>query len=223
MLDTKNPIKILIVDDHPAMVEGYKSIFAYSDWQDKISIDNAYNCEAAFEHITRHAASYDVIFLDVILPPYEIQKLFSGEDLALLIKKQMPWCKIIMLTSHADSFTLYSLVKNVNPEGLLVKSDFKPEELLHAFGQVLQGETYYSTTVKQTLKIMQAKEVYLDTCNRRIISLLAKGIKTKNLPLHLNLSISAIDKRKAQIKEIFDIEKGTDEDIIREAKKNGFI
>lgn len=70
---------------------------------------------------------------------------------------------------------------------------------------------------------MQLKEVYLDTTNRRIISLLAKGIKTKNLPIHLNLSISAIDKRKAQIKEIFNIEKGTDEDILREAKKNDFI
>lgn len=220
---TQNLIKMLIVDDHPAMVEGYKSIFSFSDWQDKMTIESAYNCEKAFQLITAREATFDIALLDIILPPFEPENLFSGEDLAMLIKHHIPSCKIIMLTSHADSFTLYNLIKKVNPEGVLVKSDFKPAELLLAFGEVLQGETYYSVTVKQSLKTMYAKEIYLDTCNRRIITLLAKGIKTKNLPQHLNLSISAIDKRKAQIKEIFDIEKGTDEDIIREAKNNGFI
>jgi hypothetical protein len=35
--------------------------------------------------------------------------------------------------------------------------------------------------------------------------------------------MSAIDKRKAQIKDFFCVQKGTDEDIIREAKKHGFV
>jgi len=215
------PVKILIVDDHPAIIEGYKSIFSLSEHQ--ISTDSAYDCEAAYKAITSPSNLYDMALLDVALPPFEPQQLHSGEEVALLLQKHMPKCKIIMLTSHADSFTLYNLIKKVNPNGLLVKSDFKPDELLLAFHKVLAGETYHSITAKQSIKTLQSKEVYLDTCNRRIISLIAKGIKTKNLPVHLNLSISAIDKRKAQIKEIFDIEKGTDEDIIREAKKNGFI
>lgn len=220
---TLDLIKMLIVDDHPAMVEGYKSIFSFSDWHEKMVVDSAYDCESAHRLITDGGMRYNVALLDIILPPFESEQLFSGEDLAMLIKNHMPSCKVIMLTSHADSFTLYSLIKRVNPEGVLVKSDFKPDELLLAFGQVLQGATYYSATVKQSLKTMYAKEIYLDTFNRRIITLLAKGIKTKNLPQHLNLSMSAIDKRKAQIKEIFNIDKGTDEDIIREAKSNGFI
>lgn len=53
--------------------------------------------------------------------------------------------------------------------------------------------------------------------------LLSQGIQTKNLPDYLNLSKSAIDKRKVIIKEFFDIEKGNDEDILREARKQGFI
>lgn len=214
---------MFIVDDHPAMVEGYKSIFSFSSLSEDLLIEKAYDCRSAYEMLTGKLLPFDIALLDIILPPYEVQNLNSGEDLALLLKQQMPKCKIIMLTSHADSFTLYNLIKKVSPEGLLVKSDFKPDELLHAFERVLEGENYYSITARQSLKTMKAKELYLDTNNRRIISLLAQGIKTKNLPQHLNLSISAIDKRKAQIKEIFDIEKGTDEDIIRVAKNNGFI
>lgn len=219
----KNPIKMLIVDDHPAMVEGYKSIFSVSEWHDMMTVESAYNCETALKAVTANNVFFDVALLDIILPPYEKENLHSGEDVAVRIRQHLPKCKIIMLTSHADSFTLYSLIKKINPEGLLVKSDFKPDELLQAFGQVLDGEIYHSSTVRQCLKAMQTKEMYLDTLNRRIITLLAKGIKTKNLPGYLNLSISAVDKRKAQIKEIFDIGKGSDEDIIREAQKNGFI
>ena len=217
----RETIKILIVDDHPAMIEGYKSILALSKHDCEITA--AFNCESAYQIVSNQKSTFDVFLLDVVLPAYEIQNLDSGEDLGVLIKKRFPESKIIMLTSHADSFTLYSLIRKVSPNGLLVKSDFVPEELLTAVDCVLEEETYYSQTAKHCLKIMQLKEVYLDTTNRRIISLLAKGIKTKNLPTHLNLSISAIDKRKAQIKEIFNIEKGTDEDILRESKKNGFI
>ena len=39
----------------------------------------------------------------------------------------------------------------------------------------------------------------------------------------MNMSISAIDKRKAQIRYFFKIEKGSDEDIIRAAKNHGLI
>lgn len=214
-------IKILIVEDHPAMIEGYKSILSNSNYVAEIAV--AYNCEAAYNILSKSNCTFDIFLLDVILPPYEPQNLFSGEDIGVLIRKNKPNSKIIMLTSHADSFTLYNIIRLINPEGLLVKSDFIPEELLKAFENVIRDEGYYSFTARLCLKSMQSKAVYLDNCNRRIISLLAKGIRTKSLPSHLNLSISAIDKRKAQIKEIFNIEKGTDEDILREAKKNGFI
>lgn len=216
----ETPIRILIVDDHPAIIEGYKSIFLGSALHFEFA--NAYNCEDAY-NIVCGQSKYDVVLLDVALPAYVPQKLFSGEEVALMIKRETPTTKIIMLTSHADSFTLYNLIKRIGPEGLLVKSDFNPQELLEAFARVREGQTYYSATATRSLKVIQEKEVYLDTCNRRIIALIAKGIKTKNLPMYLSLSVSAIDKRKAQIKEIFNIEKGNDEDIIREARQNGFI
>jgi hypothetical protein len=43
------------------------------------------------------------------------------------------------------------------------------------------------------------------------------------MPAYLGLSISAIDKRKAVIKSFFGIDKGSDEDIIKAAKKSGFV
>src|SRR5690606_2766046 len=122
-----------------------------------------------------------------------------------------------------ETFILYSIIKDVRPDGLLVKSDMSADEFLDAFENIFNGQTIYSSTVHRCIKDISRRDTYLDSYNRQIISLLASGIKTKNLPNYMNLSISAIDKRKAQIKTYFDIEKGNDEDIIREARNCGFI
>jgi hypothetical protein len=62
-----------------------------------------------------------------------------------------------------------------------------------------------------------------DVLNKQIITLLSQGIKTKNIPNHLNMTLSAINKRKLKIKESLQIDKGDDEAIINEAKKIGII
>ena len=215
---------ILIVDDHPTMIEGYKSILSSKyDLQKDLQIFTAYNCASAFREITAENKVFDLAIIDMILPPEEKEKLFSGEDLALLIQAAQPACKIIVSTSHTEGFVLYQLIKKINPQGVLVKSDYTSEEFMQALNQVMEGGIYHSVTARQSVKEIQAQSQYLDSINRKIISLLAKGVRTKSLPHHLNISISAIDKRKAIIKDIFGILKGNDEDIIREAKKRGLV
>lgn len=218
-------VKILMVDDHPSMIEGYKIILSYNNLGFEIETTTAFNCESAYEIITNKSkkVSFDLVFLDYSLPPYEEKNITSGEDLAMLTKTHLPDSKIVMLTSHTEALVLYNILRNVEPAGLLVKSDFTADELLIAFDIIMKGEIYHSVTVKQCMKELLSKKVYLDNFNRQIITLLAQGIKTKSLPNHLNLSISSIEKRKVQIKDYFCIEKGTDEDIIREAKRLGLI
>ena len=216
-------INVLIVEDHPTMIEGYKGIIRahYSD--EELRFMSVHNCEEASKVITSPHLFFDVILLDLILPPDEKNKIFSGEDLAMLIQKTSPHTKIMILTSHTETFLLFNLIKKINPEGLLIKSDFGPAEFLLAFKSILQGKTFYTPMARQSLKDVCFENNYLDAYNRKIITLIAKGIATKNLPDHLNITISAIDKRKALIKDFFNIQRGNDEDIIREAKKKGFI
>ena len=216
-------ISILIVDDHPTMIEGYKSILNSNYPTESLVITVAYNCEMAYEYITKNNQAYEIVLFDLALPPYEPAKLFSGEDLAVLVKKLWKDTKIMMLTSHTEAFILYNLIKKINPEALLVKSDFASDQLLKAFQNVLDGQTYYTHTAQQSIREVGNKHFGLDSYDRRIISLLAKGIKTKNLPEHLGITISAIDKRKAQIKVFFNLPKGDDEDIITEARKRGLV
>ncbi|MBF6607951.1 MAG: response regulator transcription factor [Flavobacterium sp.] len=218
-------VRLLIIEDHPAMIAGYKSILSFNKSGYDVEITATGDCAGAHKILTdpNPLIDFDVIFVDVILPADEQRKLYSGEDLAVLARKYLPHSKIIMLTSHTEAFVLYSLIKKVNPEGLLVKSDFSPEDLLTAFEEIIKGGEYRSDTVRKTMRDMLKSNAYFDSHNRKIIYLLSQGVKTKNMPAHLGLSISAIDKRKSVIKGFFGIEKGTDEDIINAARRNGFV
>lgn len=218
-------VKILFVDDHPSQILGYKTILAYNNRNLSIEATECYNCKDAFSILTDtvNRPDFDLVFLDRSMPAYEEGGIFSGEDLAVLLKKEFPGIKTIILTSHAESFIVYDIVKRVNPAGLLIKSDFSGDELLQAFDMIMNDEIYHSETVKKAIKELLSREDYLDSINRQIIMLISQGFKTKTIAGEINLTESAVEKRKAKIKDYFCIDKGNDEDIIREARKLGFI
>lgn len=216
-------LRVLMVDDHPPIIEGYKSILSFNTHGYILNTVAAFNCGSAYDAIVEEKKSFDVVFLDLTLPPCLEKGLNSGEDLIPVVKKYHPNAKIIMLTSHSESIVLFKIMSEYSLSGVLVKSDFQSEELLTAFNEIVKGGKYYSQTVIKHQKAWNEKSKVMDSYNRQILTLLSEGVKTKNLPDLLHLSKSAIDKRKAIIKQIFGIDKGTDEDILKEARRQGLI
>lgn len=218
-------VNLLIVDDHLSIIEGYKSILSFNKSGFIIETTAATSLEKAFKIITQEPKTtfFDIVFIDFTLPEYAEQKLFTGEDLIPVVKKHLPNAKIVILTSHAEAILMYRILNDSNPNGIMVKSDFTSEELLVAFDIIMKGENYYTSTVLNYKKQLVPGNKIFDNYNRQIIQLLSQGVKTKNIQEILHLSKSAIDKRKATIKDLLDIDKGSDEDILREARKRGLI
>ena len=79
----------------------------------------------------------------------------------------------------------------------------------------------YSNTIASYLKRLE-KGVMLDEIDTKIIMLLSKGIKNKNLSKYIPLSDSAIEKRKYKVKKMLDVN-GDDEALINEARRQGYI
>ena len=218
-------VNLLIVDDHLPIIEGYKSILSFNKSGYSIETTAATSLEKAFKIITQEPKTilFDMVFIDLTLPEYPEEKLFTGEDLVPIIKKHLPNAKIAILTSHAESILMYRILNESNPNGILVKSAFTSEDLLVAFDVLMKGENYYTSTVLNYKKQLVPGNKIFDSYNHQIIHLLSQGVKTKNIQETLHLSKSAVDKRKAAIKDLLDIDKGGDEDILREARKRGLI
>ena len=217
--------RVLIVEDHPSVSGMYQSAFNESDCGYKLEFTTANNCESAYKIITdpNPLVDFEVVFLDLSLPEYLDGNINDGEDLAILIRKKLPHAKIIILTSHSGIFKIHNIDKKINPEGFLMKCDFKLEDLVMACTDVLNGGIYRSVTVQKFIKDMFQNGIYFDIYNQKIIYLLSQGIRTKNMPSILGLSVSTIDKRKTIIKSHFNIETGGDEAIVAAAKLRQYI
>ena len=218
-------VKILMIDDHPGMIEGYKAMLNLTSEKHTLEITAAYNCKDAYLIITdeKNASLFDIVFLDYSIPPFPEMKINNGEDLGVTIRKYMPDTKIIMLTAHFDAIRLYNVVKKIQPNGLLIKSDYKPPHLIEAFERVLDGDIYYTPLVLVKIKQPLFSKGLLDSIDRDIIVLLAEGLQIRSIASKMNVSEDTIKKRKSKIKDLLGIEKGSDEDILRECRSIGLL
>ncbi|SHF89804.1 DNA-binding response regulator, NarL/FixJ family, contains REC and HTH domains [Flavobacterium segetis] len=151
------------------------------------------------------------------------KKLSCGQDIALFLMERYPNCKIIFISGFFNKIKLQNIINTVNPAGLIEKSDLTYDSIRLIFKKVLAGQVYRSEKINGTINEIKLSSSIFDGLNREIIVLIDKGITTKNIPNYIDLSLSAVHKRKSTIKELLNIPKGNDEDIVREARKMGLI
>ena len=220
---TKN--NILIVDDHPFIIEGYKNaITRYNPKDFEFSICQAKDCETAYSIITNPDTTvFDIAFLDISMPSYEEKGIYNGEDLAKLIATYMPSCKIILLTMYTELLKIKTIIKTINPSGLIIKNDLTFDELIFAFDKVIKGKTYYSESVLKMLSLSEENTIEIDQFDKQILFHLSKGTKLNEIPQYIPISLGAIERRKINLKELLKVEKGSDIELVREAKNRGLL
>ncbi|WP_291123183.1 DNA-binding response regulator [Flavobacterium sp. UBA6046] len=218
-------MNILLVDDHPMTVEGFINALLKVNFNKKKAVfTKAHNCKDGYLAIIKSSKSskpFNLAIIDQGLPSYPEQSIASGSDLALLIRKSMPDCKIIMITAHTEVIIIYDIVKNVRPDGLINKNDISPGNLQLIVAEVMQGNQYHSPIIKSCIDEIRKKELMFDDFNRQILSYLSKGFKVKELEGVVCLSTSTIQKRVIQMKNAFDVTDDTG--LVKEAIKQGFI
>ncbi|MFV5696787.1 response regulator [Flavobacterium sp. ZT3R17] len=216
---------ILIVDDHPFIIEGYKNaITRYNPKDFQFFISQAKDCKSAYDLITNpDTLAFDIAFLDISMPPYEEKGIYSGEDLAKLINEIMPTCKIILLTMYTELLKIKTIISTINPNGLVIKNDLTFDELLFAFDKVINNQIYYSQSVQKMLDLAEKDTIEIDQFDKQILFHLSKGTKLNEIPQYIPISLGAIERRKLNLKELLKIVDGSDIDLIREAKNQGLL
>ena len=218
---------ILLVDDHPITIDGYVNILHnQKHYHTPIDFTKAYSCEEAYLKITKRFLSQktiDVDFLDISLPSFESKNIQNGVDLGALIRQYFPKCKIILLTMHSERVLIHNAIKKINPEGFILKNDINAHALVTAYLSIMQGKQFYSATISKVHNENTIKKLNFDALDCQILELISKKIKTKDLPKHLPLSLSAIEKRKAAIKTKILKDKGSDKELIEQAEKMKLI
>lgn len=221
-------INVLIVEDAPIIIEAWEAAFEHlSENQSrfKFKIKTATNCDDAQAEIRKAITSipFDLVLLDINIPASSDQTLLSGEDLGVVLKETFPKIKIMVFTSHYNNYRLNSILKSLNPDGFIIKCEITFKTLLEALISVLDDLPYYSKTVLQLMRRHIISDFTLDRIDRQLLYHLSKGSKMKHLTEVILLSKSALELRKRNLKELFEVENRDDRDLILKAELLGFL
>ena len=125
---TEQPIRVLVVDDHPIVIGGTRALLA--EIEDIEVVGEAYNGLMAIEQNKK--LNPDVILMDLIMPEMD------GIEAIGLITKDQPEAKILVLTSFITDDKVFPAIK-AGAMGFMLK-DAEPQELIEGIRNVYKGE-----------------------------------------------------------------------------------
>lgn len=219
-------MKIALIDDHPIIIEGYKSIIVSKEIAKDENVFLLCSIKDAFDFITRNAAKkncIDLFVIDYNMPVDFEHNLKNGEELALIIRNFFPNTKIVLLTSMDTPLLLFDIINRLQPEGMWLKSDIGLMSFVKYMSNIISGGVVYSESVNKALKNVRQYSKLIDEYNRKLLLLINEGVKNKNLPNHLHLSLDTINHRKANLKIILGMDSGDDYELIKKAKSLGLL
>lgn len=142
---TNPAVRVLIVDDQQLMRDGIASLLKIQDGLDIVS--TAANGQEALEQAV--SLQPDVILMDVRMP------ILDGVAATEQIHRQLPACKILMLTTFNDeTYVLEAL--QVGASGYLLK-DLPARDLAQAILAVHRGIYQLDPTVADQLKTLLSR------------------------------------------------------------------
>lgn len=139
--DCRDPIRVLVVDDHVVVRRGIRALLATVD-EVKV-VGEARDGQEALERI--EALRPDVILLDLLMPRMD------GIEVTRRAIARDPEARILVLTSFAADDKVFPAIK-AGALGYLLK-DTGPEELVRAIHQVNRGESSLSSAIAR--KVLQ--------------------------------------------------------------------
>lgn len=188
-----NLIRVLLVDDHPIVRQGVRSVLA--GHPDIAVIGEADSAPALFAALAERVP--DVVLLDVRLPGQ------NGIETAQRLKREWPAVKVIILTTYEDDEYLFGALR-AGAEGYLLKSA-SPEMLAAAIRQVAAGERLLSPALVGKLmrefgelaRTQAQAETGLTAQEIAVLRLIAAGATNREIADRLYWSEVTV-KRKVQ-------------------------
>ncbi|QJW90540.1 response regulator transcription factor [Spirosoma taeanense] len=181
--------KILIVDDHPMVIEGVKALLAAADSVEVVgTVNDAFSAMAFLK-----ANRADVVLLDINLPD------LSGIDLCQKLKAEFPTLKILAMSTFKERSYITRMIEQ-GASGYVLKS-VSSDELIEAIRQAQAGRMYLSQEVSQVLLSGPTpKPVPLLTSREKeVLACIAEGLTNHEIADKLFVSPLTVDSHRKNL------------------------
>ncbi len=186
------PIRILIADDHPLVVEGVRGVLeTYDALQVVGTAANGEEALAAFDRETP-----DVVLMDLNMPG------MSGLAATEILLERHPDARILILSMH-DTPEYISTALRHGARGYVLK-DVPTDDIVQAIEHVHAGERYLCTGTAQVLSPETGREP-LTSREQTVLLELASGKSNKEVARELDISVRTVETHRKNIKRKLDI------------------
>jgi DNA-binding NarL/FixJ family response regulator len=189
----KSATKVLIVDDHPVVLSGCKSLFAADS---SVKIDLAADAKSGHRAFLNRRP--DVTIIDINLPDV------SGFELMRRIRKDDPHAKIIMFSMNDDPAFVVRAVE-MGAQGYVSKGD-DPRLLVKAVRKVAAGDNFISPQLAQAVTFSGAAikanpASQMTPRELEILRLLGRGDKIVEVADALGISYKTVANTTSLLKQ----------------------
>jgi len=206
-------IQILLVDDHPVVLEGTKALLQNVE---DFEIGVAYDSTNALQLMNER--NFDVFLVDINMQPV------NGIELAKMIKNLCPNARIILYTGY-DLQDYYDLILSKEIDGLLTKAVMK-DQVIHTIRGVLRDDLVISNDfvdyINQKFKHSTINsQTALTEKELAIIELVAKGYTNKAIAIEQSLTQRTVENYLTKIFARLNVESRAE--AVAMAKDKGLI
>ena len=205
--DTAAAMKCLIVDDHPVVRQGIRSLLEKE--LRGIEITDAPTAQVAVD--TNSEPMPDVAVVDPRGAGGEVEEVVG------LLRKRLR-CAIVVFTSNGGARLLAEALK-AGVKGY-VRKDSPPEDLVRAIRAAQSGEFYVDPALSSTI-VLEEGDRTLTVRQREILQMLADGMQTDAVADKLGLSTETIRTHTKRI--LAKLEASTRTQAVAIAIRNGLI
>jgi DNA-binding NarL/FixJ family response regulator len=198
----KATTRVLIVDDHPVVLSGCRSLFASDS---SVIIDEA--TDARSGHRAYVSRKPDVTVIDIKLPDV------SGFELMRRIRKDDPDAKIIMFSMNDDPAFVVRAIE-LGAQGYVSKGD-DPRMLVKAVRKVAAGINFVSPQLAEAVTFSAASikanpASQMTAREMEVLRLLGRGDKIVEVADALEISYKTVANTTSLLKQKLDAKNHSD-------------
>lgn len=202
-------IKIIIVEDHPLVVDGLTKVLSSHEKFEVIAAClNANDCLNILK-----TSKPDIILMDIRLPDID------GITLCKMVKEQYPDIEIIALTTFQHRYYIQAMMES-GAKGYVLKNS-TAEEIVDSILYVNEGFEFFSKEVKDQIKSTKENPIYISKREKEILKYIAEGHTNKEIAEKLFISPLTVDSHRKNL--ILKFQATNTASLIHIAHDNGYI
>lgn len=218
--------RVLIAEDHDSANISIQTILQEVGIRD---MEYVYYCDDALAKIRTGKSSgraFDLLITDLYFDEdHRPQQIRDGQELIAAARKEQPEIKVLVFSAENKATILDILFNKLGIDGYVRKARHDSKELKQAIEAIARNQQYLPRHIMQLIRQKNSHD--FTEFDIAIISLLANGVRQKDIPAHLverNVhpnGLSSIEKRLNHMRTVLEFSKN--EQLVAFCKDLGVI